>query len=72
MPTINSRKIIDEIIAANGRQYSDEPPVVRIVQYTNAWGNIAYGVVWEGMDDPYRYDRETEFVQNPKVIWTTL
>ena len=69
MATIDSKKIIDEIILANGKQYDDEPQVVKIIAYTNAWGKVTYGVVWEGDGDLGRYEVETPFVQNPQVIW---
>jgi len=71
MATIDSKEIIDKIIAAKGRQYEDEPAVYMIVEYTNAWGNIAYGVTWE--NEPAqartRYLTETYYVRNPKVIF---
>ena len=71
MATIDDRKHVDEIIAANGQQYPEEPPVVRIVQYDNAWGGVSYGLVWqdEPQDMQYRYNIETEFVRNPRTIW---
>ncbi len=71
MATIDSRAAIDAIIAANGRQYPDEPPVVRIVEYTNAWDKTCWGIVFE--DEPadmYRYEMESDYVKRPRVIWT--
>ena len=48
MATINSKTIIDEIIANNGHYY-DDPLVVKIVQYNNQFdGGIAYGVIYAG------------------------
>jgi hypothetical protein len=70
MSTINNKKIIDELIANNGR-YSDDPQAVMIVEYTNAWGKMAWGVTWE--NEPFerqrRYLDASEYVINPKIIW---
>lgn len=69
MATIDSKEFIDKIIAANGRLYENDPPITRIVEYTNAWGRTAYGVVFQGEAHQDRYEIETEYVQNPKVIF---
>jgi len=71
MATIDSRAAIDNIIAHNGAEYADEPPVVMIVEYLNGWGKSAWGVVFEneGMWGLTRYLEETEYVRNPRVIW---
>jgi hypothetical protein len=71
MATINDKKMIDKMIAANGALYDDEPPVVKIVEYTNAWGNIAWGLVFDS-EHPSRHDRyevETKYIRDPKVIF---
>lgn len=66
MPTIDSKHLIDEIIANNG-VYMDDPQIVKIVAYTNAWGKTSYGLIYEGMrNDNYS---ETEYVRNPHTIW---
>jgi hypothetical protein len=66
MATINSKEIVDTIIANNGI-YPGDTPVVRIVQYNNQWDEgIAYGLIYQG-EDLNRY-----FVpacHNPVVIW---
>lgn len=71
MATIDSKAIIDDIIA--GKYDDDADLVVKIVQYTNAWGGIAYGCVYRSeARDPYygnRYEIETAFINNPVVIW---
>ena len=73
MATINSRATIDLIITHNG--WADpadadiDPPAVKIVQYTNAWGRVTWGVVFEGDGDPDRYERPTQYVTDPRVIW---
>ncbi len=70
MATIDAREIIDAIIAGKS-DYPDEPLAVKIVEYTNAWGNVTWGVVFA--DEPYpfnrRYETPTEYVRNPRVIW---
>lgn len=69
MATFDNRHIIDAIIAAKGRQYDDEPPVLKIVEYKNAWGRIAWGVVWQGESYPDRYEHESQFIHAPRVIF---
>ena len=70
MATIDSKKMIDELITKNG-YYEDDPQVHMIVEYTNAFGNITWGVTWsnEGPEARIRYLYETEYVRNPRVIW---
>jgi len=73
MGTFNDKKIIDHFIEHNG-YYEDDPRVIRIVEYVNNWGGTCWGVVY--IQDPpimwFRYDLETDFVHNPKVLWTCL
>jgi hypothetical protein len=42
---------------------------VIIVEYTNGWGQTAWGVTWKGEPNVFRYMEETEFVQKPKIIF---
>ena len=70
MATIDDKKIIDILIKNNG-YYEDDPQAHMIVEYTNAYGNITWGVTWSN-EQSYRKTRyldETEYVINPKVIW---
>jgi hypothetical protein len=60
-----SKDMADELKANDG-YYSDDPRVMRIVEYTNAWGAQAFGI--EYARDIGKY-RESEFVQSPKVYW---
>ena len=71
MSTIDSRDLIDKIVAADG-YYEDDPRVALIVEYTNANGNQTWGVTWsnESAARQRRYLEETEYVRNPKVLWT--
>lgn len=70
MATIDSRAMIDEIIADNG-YYQGDARVHMIVEYTNAYGKIAWGITWsnEKPEMRERYLTETRYVKNPKVIW---
>lgn len=64
MATIR-KEMADKIIAANG-YYEDDPRVMRVVEYTNFAGHLAYGIeyAWEiGRYAPSQY------VQSPLVIW---
>jgi hypothetical protein len=72
MATLTNYEYVKEIIDNNG--YDPPMTVVKIVQYTNAegldnnWG-IVYSVeVPMGLGD--RYEHESPYVNNPKVIWT--
>lgn len=64
MPTVG-KAIADTIKAANGR-YDDDPPVLRIVEYTDMGGQLAYGLEYEGQLGKYG---ESQYVRNPKVYW---
>jgi hypothetical protein len=70
MATIDNKKMIDEIIANNG-YYEGDPRIYMIVEYTNVYGNITWGVTWENEPAQYRerYLQETQYVNNPRVIW---
>ena len=70
MPTIDSKAIIDQLIANNGiynpGDDDQDPPVHSIYEYTNNWGNVAYGVNY-GERNNYVV---SPFVHNPKLIWS--
>lgn len=44
----------------------DNPRVVLIVEYDNAWGGVGYGLVFDGKANRYA---PTEYVQNPREYW---
>ena len=70
MSTVD-KAFADKMVACKGVMYPDdpfEPPVVRIVEYTNAWGNLASGMTFKG-GDPNKYMRPTEYINNPRVYW---
>lgn len=70
MATINSRDLIEDLIANDG-YFEDDPRVDRIVQYVNQYGQVAWGVVWsnELPSCRSRYEEETEYIRYPRVIW---
>lgn len=73
MATINSKEMIETIIKNDG-YYDDDPRVIKITQYTNYYDGICFGVVWEnerrlGQEYLNRYQEETEYVRNPRIIW---
>lgn len=63
MTTIDSKQIVDDIIAG---KYPKEG-WVKIVKYTNAWGGTAYGCMTKHMDqDSYT---PSEYVIDPVLYW---
>lgn len=80
MATIDNKAIIDKLIAGNG-VYTEEnddpdypypdPAAVKIIEYTNREGRTTWGVVFETerRESHDRYEEETEYVRNPRVIW---
>jgi hypothetical protein len=76
MSTFANKAMVDQMMANDGwlpgtgdRNAPDNPPAIRITQYVNAAGKLAWGVVFEGDRDPYRYEQESEYIHHPKVIW---
>lgn len=61
-----SKDLADKLVAQNG-YYADDPRVMRIVEYENAFnGAKSYGIEYEGQMGKYS---PSEFVINPKVYW---
>lgn len=70
MSTVD-KAFADKLVAANGQLYPDdpfEPPVTRIVEYTNAWGKLAYGITFE-QQDPEKYMRPSQYINKPRIYW---
>ena len=65
MATID-KEMADKIAAANG-YYADDPRVMRIVEYTNAWGKQAYGIEYAHEVGKYS---PSGYVNDPKVYWS--
>lgn len=64
MSTID-KKLADELITRDGR-YMNDPQIMRIVKYTNAWGGEAYGMEYEQSLGRYA---DSEFINKPSVYW---
>ena len=61
-----SKNLADKLKANNG-YYADDPRVLRIVEYENAFnGALAYGIEYEGQLGKYS---PSEFIHNPRVYW---
>lgn len=83
MATFDDRSMVEEIIKNNGwldefnspedRKAPDNPPAVKIVEYTTPEGNPVWGIVFANEvhhpDVLNRYEQETFYVRNPHVIW---
>lgn len=70
MSTIDTKSIIDQMIRNNGF-YEDDSQVHQIVEYINAFGNTTWGVTWSGEPESRRerYMKESQYINNSKVIW---
>jgi hypothetical protein len=53
-------------IAEHQGYYSDDPRVMRIVEYTDMGGKQAYGLEYEHQVGKYT---PSPYVRNPKVYW---
>ena len=60
-----SKELADKIKNADG-YYSDDPRVMRIVEYTDMGGKLAYGIEYQHHVGKYA---ESEFVRSPRVYW---
>jgi hypothetical protein len=71
MTTVNSREVVDQVIADDGWDEPGNPHsmrCVKIVQYNNQFnGGIAYGLIWEGMDLMSYHNAPA--CHNPVTIW---
>lgn len=66
MATINER-LAREIIEADG-YYADDPRVMQVVKYENAFGGESWAILYAADVAVDRY-QESEFVRNPVVVW---
>lgn len=71
-----TKSIADDLIAGGGWLEAepdhfapDNPQAVKIVEYTDVEGELAYGVVFRWEPNPYRYERKSQYIRSPKVIW---
>lgn len=70
MATIDSRNTILSLMNDRG-YYEDDPRVAQIVEYTTLEGNTVYGITYctEPTERQHRYEIETKYVRNPRIIW---
>jgi hypothetical protein len=73
MATVD-KAFADNIIRHNGyydgntdNSIDDNPPVVKIVKYDNAFGGVGYGLLFPD-DDPEKY-AASPFIGNPQTVW---
>lgn len=59
-----ARTIID-----NDGYYSDDPRVMQVVKYSNAFGGESWAILYEQDVAIDRY-AESPYVRNPKVVWS--
>lgn len=64
MATVD-KDFADRMVALNG-QFEDDPPVVRIVEYNNAFNGVSYGMEYEHEVGKYS---ASDYVINPRVYW---
>lgn len=74
MSTID-KKLADKLVAGNGwvngdrdNRTGDNPRVLRIVEYTNAWGGQSFGATFDGQN-PKTYLVPTAYIRNPSIYW---
>lgn len=60
-----SKNIADQIANGDG-YYSDDPRVLRIVEYTDMGGKQAYGLEYEHQLGKYA---ESNWIRNPVIYW---
>lgn len=61
-----SKELADKLVANDG-YYADDQRVMRIVEYTNAFGSsLSYGIEYSGQFGKYS---PSEYVINPRVYW---
>lgn len=64
MSTLTNFEFVEDLIKNNGH-FEDDPPVLRITEYTSAWGDKCWGIDYTPTTAYY----ETYYVREPKVIW---
>jgi len=72
-----SKQIVERLIRGGGwlpeepaHDAPDNPRAARIVRYVDQRGKRAYGVTFAHERDPFRYERESDYISEPVVIWT--
>jgi hypothetical protein len=62
-----SEALARKIIANNG-YYQNDPRVVQVVKYQNAWGGESWAILYPPDVAVDRY-AESEYVRNPEIVW---
>ena len=60
-----SKATADRLVEQDG-WYAGDPRVMRIVEYTDMGGKLAYGIEYAHQVGKYC---ESEFVRNPRTYW---
>lgn len=60
---------IARIIIDNDGYYSDDPRVMQVVKYDNAFGGKSWAILYAQDVEIDRY-APTEWVRNPQVVWS--
>jgi hypothetical protein len=59
------KSIADQLVKGDG-YYANDPRVMRIVEYTDMGGKLAYGIEYAHQLGLYC---ESQFVRNPRTYW---
>ena len=65
MSTINL-SLAQQLIKSNGH-FKDDPQVVKIVRYDNAFGDVSYAAIY--IHQEYNLYEESPACHNVKVLW---
>jgi len=62
-----SEAIATQIIAQNGH-YCDDPRVMQVITYDNAYGGKSWAILYERHVAQNSY-APSHYIRNPKIIW---
>jgi hypothetical protein len=62
------KEIVNKLVANDGH-YADDPRVMRIVEYTNMAGHLAYGIEYARELGRYTSEPDNPYIGNPRVYW---
>jgi hypothetical protein len=66
MPTVNSKKLIDDMIAKDG-YYPGDPQALQLSSYLNDWGDTSYHIAYT--PDEVHSLITSPFCRDIKVLW---
>lgn len=69
MTTVD-KALADQIIQQDG-YYADDPRVVGIIEYDNAWGGKGYKLIYKGVEPARRMEQmqRNPATRNPRWYW---